>query len=220
MPTRLGNRAVMVAAAVVACGALGAALPSWLAVSDPLPARADAIFVFAGEAPERQRCAAELYRTGVAPRLVFSGGVVRGELLALGQPLTEAEVGARVAQSAGVPRDAMTVLPEGTSTWEDGLVLRRWVRDSGAREVVAVTSPLHSRRARRTLRLLLEPLGVNVHVLACGPRLAPTSGWWLDERPLIAVSNEALKMLLYGARHFAPAALGAAPSDRKLSDSP
>ena len=61
-----------------------------MTVSDPLPARADAIYVFPGEIPSRPLCAAELWRRGVAPRIVFSGGSLDRSLAAVGQPMTYA----------------------------------------------------------------------------------------------------------------------------------
>jgi len=220
MPARLGRVALALASVAIVCGVAFASLPSLLTVSDQLPASADAIFVFPGDAPERQRCAAELYRRGLAPVVVFSGGVVRGEVAALGQPLTEAEIGARVARDAGIPEAAMVVLPRGTSTWEDAETLRDWVAATGARRVVAVTSALHSRRARRSAQIALESLATDFRLLACGPRLAPTSGWWLEERPLVMVTNEALKLALYGVRHFAPHLLGGAPHGRSPAGTP
>jgi uncharacterized SAM-binding protein YcdF (DUF218 family) len=208
MPRRLARRTLVLGALVLGCGSLIAALPMLLVVSDPLPASADAIFVFAGDVPERPRCAAELYRRGLAPVMVFSGGVVRPELAAAGRPLSEAELDALVARGAGVPAEAEVVISAGTSTWEDAIVLRDWMAAAGARRVVAVTSALHARRARRTLRIVLGPAGGDVTLVACGPRLGIASAWWLEERALVAVANEALKLALYGVRYFAPHALG------------
>lgn len=209
---RLARIALVALALLAAIGALVPFLPSLLDVTDPVPASADAIFVFAGDVPERSRCAAELYRRGVASRVVFSGGVVRPEVAAVGQPLTEAALNARIARDAGVPESAVIVIPEGTSTWEDAEVLRRWSATSGAKRIVAVTSPLHARRARRTLRAVLGGDGIDVALVACGRRLGPASGWWWEERSLIAVSNEVLKLGLYAVRYFLPAAIGRSPA--------
>lgn len=187
------------------------ALPSFLVVADSLPARADAIYVFPGELPERVRCAAELYRRGIAPLVVFSGGSIRPELEVIGAPLTDAAVGALLAARSGVPASAEVVLPQGTSTWEDAGILRHWAEAAGSRQVVAVTSPLHSRRARHTLRLTLEPIGTRVFVVPCGPRLPTTGAWWLEERPLLSAVSEMLKLALYWVRYFAPTALGLTP---------
>jgi len=193
---------------LLAAGGAFLSLPTLMTVSDPLPARADAIYVFPGEIPSRPLCAAELWRRGVAPRIVFTGGSLDHSLAAVGQPMTDAEVGARIARAAGVPEAVEFIVPEGTSTWEDARALADWAEAHEAREIVAVTSPLHSRRARRSLRIALGAAGARVALLACGPR---TSGpaWWWDEHSLIAVFVEAAKTILYELRYFLPARLRA-----------
>ena len=211
MARRLLHRLVRLAMVIVPFAAGLAVLPRLLTVSDPLPSRADAIFVFAGDLPERARCAAELYRRGLAPLVVFSGAGIRPELVAVGRPLSDAAVGALVATAAGVPPAAERVIPLGTSTWEDAGVLRRWMQSAGARSVIAVTSPLHSRRARRSIRLALEPIGAEPSLIACGPRLPIGSAWWFAERPLIAVFTESAKLALYALRYFLPTSLGLSP---------
>ncbi|MEW6269396.1 MAG: YdcF family protein [Thermodesulfobacteriota bacterium] len=187
-------------------------LPHLLTATDPLPSRADAIFVFAGDVPARPRCAAELYARGLAPRVVFGGGRTLPELIAVERPMTDAAVNATIAMQAGLPIEAAVVLPEGTSTWEDAAVIRRWAEQNEARGVVAVTSPIHSRRARTTLRLAAGAAGFDVVVHACGEPLPPGSLWWLEERPLVQVANETLKLMLYIGRYFIPAWLGLRPA--------
>lgn len=187
-------------------------LPRLLTATDPLPPRADAIFVFAGDVPDRARCAAELYARGVAPLVVFGGGRLAPELIAVDRPMTDAAVNATVAMQAGLPIEATVVLPEGTSTWEDAGVLRRWAEGKGARTVVAVTSAIHSRRARLTLALAARPSGLELAVYSCGEPQGPASLWWLEERPLVQVSNETIKLGLYAARYLAPAWLGLGPA--------
>lgn len=190
-------------------------LPRLLTALDPLPPRADAIFVFAGDVPDRARCAAELHARGVAPKVVFNGSRVLPELIAVDRPMSDAAVNATVAMQAGLPIEAAVVLPEGTSTWEDAGVLRRWAEQNGARTIVAITSPIHSRRARATLALVSRSTGLQVSVYSCGQPLGPESLWWLQERPLVQVANESLKLGLYATRYLVPAwlGLGGAPGD-------
>ncbi len=186
-------------------------LPRVLSASDPLPAHADALYVFAGDVPDRPRCAAELYAKGVAPRVVFGGSRIAPELAAVERPMTDAAVNATIAMQAGLPIEAAVVLPEGTSTWEDAGVLRRWAEREDVRSIVAVTSPLHSRRARMTLDLVERASGVGIAVVACREPLSPGSLWWLEERPLVQVANETLKLGLYLVRYVLPARLGLRP---------
>jgi uncharacterized SAM-binding protein YcdF (DUF218 family) len=198
-------RLVLLALAVCAL----AWLPRALTVSEE-PARADVLFVFPGEVPGRARCAARLYREGLAPLLLFSGGRVAPELEVVGRPLPDAEVNAAIAAREGVPAEAIQVVAAGTSTWEDAGVLREWLRTHAAPEVLVVTSPIHSRRARHTLGIALDGTGARVRLTSCEPPASPGSFWWLEERPLVQVLNETAKLGLYAFRYFLPAALGLA----------
>jgi uncharacterized SAM-binding protein YcdF (DUF218 family) len=182
-------------------------LPRALSVA-AAPKPAELLFVFPGEVPGRARCAARLYREGVAPLVVFSGGRVTPELEVVGRPLTDAALNALIATGEGVPESAIRVVATGTSTWEDAGALRSVVLASPVREVLAVTSPIHSRRALATLEIALDGTGTHAAVTSCDEPFAPSSFWWLEERPLIQVLNESAKLVLYSLRYFVPAALG------------
>jgi uncharacterized SAM-binding protein YcdF (DUF218 family) len=173
--------------------------------------------------PARARCAAQLYRDGLAPLILFSGGRIAPELAVVGRPLPDAQVNAAVAAREGVPGPAIQVLSAGTSTWEDAGVLRSWLLAHPAHEVLAVTSAIHSRRALRTLRIALDGTGASVRITSCEPPASPTSLWWLEERPLVQVLNETAKLLLYTFRYFLPAAVGLLdppPSVRLAEEAP
>src|SRR2546428_11028848 len=71
----------VVLAALVAVALLGAG--RLLVVADPLPPRADAIVILAGSVPDRVLEAADLYRAGIAPRIVVTRERVRRGDLAL-----------------------------------------------------------------------------------------------------------------------------------------
>ncbi|HYV68031.1 MAG TPA: YdcF family protein [Myxococcales bacterium] len=167
----------------------------FLVVSDPI-APADAIYVFPGEVPHRAGCGAELFRAGVAPRVVLSGSKVHPSLAAVGISLSDAQVNAHILQGLDVPMEAITVLNEGTSTREDAEALRHWAAGQAqVHRVVAITSPAHSRRAKQTLDAVFRGSPVDVHIRSCPEGLGPD--WWHDEESLLQVTNEYLKMLYY-----------------------
>ena len=91
----------------------------------------------------RVRVAARLWSEGVAPRIVFTGGV--GDY-----PPSEAEVGARFAESLGVPRSAMLLESRSTSTEENARFAAEEL-GSGTR-VVVVSSAYHVFRCERVFR--------------------------------------------------------------------
>ena len=200
----VGRRAVLVALALGVGAAL--ALPlgleqvaRFLMVTDEL-APADALYVFPGGIPERAECAAQLFRQRIAPRVVVSGERVRPELEVIGMPLSDAELNARVLVSHGTPRDAIVVLEEGTSTFEDAASLHRWATATpGLRRILAVTSPTHTRRARRTLARAFRDSGIAIGVRPCPADV--TTDWWRHEDSLLRVINEYFKLAYYAVAH-------------------
>lgn len=185
-------------------------VPRLLATWDSPPSRAQAIYVFPGQVPERAECGAALYVEGVAPRVVFSGGRVDAELEAIGETIDDASLNARIAHERGVPRHAEVLLHTGSSTWEDAIALGSWMEAQRVRRVIAVTSPTHSRRAAYTLRMALGDLADEIHVYRCGSIYGPL--WWTRERSLVRVTLETLKFGFYVLRYFVPAAVGIDPT--------
>jgi uncharacterized SAM-binding protein YcdF (DUF218 family) len=87
----------------------------------------------------RVRTAVDLWERGVAPRLVFTGGV--GTF-----PPSEAAAAAALAASLGVPRSAIVIEDRSTSTEENA---RNAADKLDAARIVVVTDAYHVFRARR-----------------------------------------------------------------------
>ena len=135
---------------------------TFLVVADPLPARADAIVVLAGSVRDRTLEAAELYRSGIAPRVVVTREPLPRGSTALrdaGVELPEGDALARQALAGlGVPPSAIVTLRRRTqSTASEARTIARWACARGVRRLVVVTSPSHTRRARLILRRALGP---------------------------------------------------------------
>ena len=168
----------------------------WLVAEDPL-ARADLIVVLSGSIPDRPRHAAELYVKGYAPRLMCASSQVPQLLRAVGMPLTQAEVSARVLRANGVPADAILVVNRTTSTFEELTLVRDTLKRSGWRRVILVSSPTHLRRMRLTWDRLTE--GGEPRAILRATPYSPLhlDGWWRSERELISVQNEYAKIAYY-----------------------
>jgi uncharacterized SAM-binding protein YcdF (DUF218 family) len=141
---------LVVAAIVVALGA--AALPAvgrYLVVADPL-VPSDAVFVLSGKTPARELEAAQLYRRGLAPRVVLTRGrdpIAQARALA-GEP-TPQERAALALQHTGVPPSAIVRLTTVVDNTEQELrVQSEYARAQGFRRVILVSSPAHTRRVR------------------------------------------------------------------------
>ncbi|MCI0668913.1 MAG: YdcF family protein [Myxococcaceae bacterium] len=90
--------------------------------------------------------AVALYRAGVAPRLLFSGGVGS-------HPPSEARAAATLAVSLGVPPEACVLEEDSHSTAENARLSAEVLRRLGATRVVVVSDPYHLLRARQLFRL-------------------------------------------------------------------
>jgi uncharacterized SAM-binding protein YcdF (DUF218 family) len=95
---------------------------------------------------ERVRAGVELWRAGVAPRVVLSGGRTRGA------PRSESEAMGELARGLGLPDDALLLESESQTTYENAHRVAELLGARGWRRVVVVTTPFHLRRAVRWFR--------------------------------------------------------------------
>jgi vancomycin permeability regulator SanA len=113
--------------------------------------RADAIVVFGARAyadgrpsdalADRVRAGCELYRAGLAPRLIFSGGPGDGAV-------HETEAMRRMAVAMGVPAEAIVLDPAGVNTRATVEQVARWRDPFGVQHIVGVSHFYHLARIR------------------------------------------------------------------------
>lgn len=115
-----------------------------------------------GPAIERRMAEAiRLWREGLAPNLILSGGATLVQT-------PEAESMAAVARAAGVPDEALHLEARSTRTLENAVFTVEILRQRGWRRVMVVTDDFHMRRAVYCFRALGQP------VTAAGVRNALT----------------------------------------------
>lgn len=175
-----------------------------LVVADSLPPAADAIVVLAGSVPDRVLEAADLYRGGVAPRVVLTRERRRrGEarLRAAGVSLPE---GDELAHDAllrlGVPAQAIVILRRrNASTATEARTIARWACRERLGRLVVVTSRAHTRRARLILRQSLGP-GTALAVRPSRYDDFTPSRWWRVRHQAKVVLSEYQKLAHYWLR--------------------
>ncbi len=86
--------------------------------------------------------ALSLYREGLAPIVVVTGGIGEGD------QVSEATVGQQYLAAQGIPRQAIIVRPEGRSTQASITAVARWAEPLGIRRVLLVSDPFHMLRLR------------------------------------------------------------------------
>jgi uncharacterized SAM-binding protein YcdF (DUF218 family) len=96
--------------------------------------------------------AVEVYHSGLAPLLVFSGGL--GRLTQGVFPNPEAEVFADVAVSLGVPREKILIENQSTNTGENIVLTRKLLLEKGLhpQKIIIVQKPYMLRRAYATAK--------------------------------------------------------------------
>jgi uncharacterized SAM-binding protein YcdF (DUF218 family) len=114
--------------------------------------KADAILALGSNDLRVAVRAAELYRGGWAPLIIFSGGV--GRLTAGMWNKSEAEVFADEAMKNGVPRDKILIEPRSTNTGENVQFTKRLLDEKGIdpRSFILVQKPYMERRTFATFR--------------------------------------------------------------------
>ena len=95
----------------------------------------------------------ELYKSQLAPVLVFSGKQRGGE-----PTMTEAEIRTTLALTMGVPRDAIIKEEKANTTREESIRISAQLASRGVQDILLVTESPHMRRAK----YLFERAGIEV----------------------------------------------------------
>jgi len=197
-------RGALVTALLAIAAVMGAALVlagRFLVVADPLPTHADAIVMLAGSIPDRVLETAELYRSGVAPRVVVTRERLRAgdaALRARGVRLPEPdEMAVTALERLGVPERAIVRLRRRThSTESEAATIARWACRTRIGRLIVVTSRAHTRRSRLIFDRML---GGRMALIVRPSRFDSFSGrrWWRVRRDAKTVLYEWERLVHY-----------------------
>ncbi|HET6230659.1 MAG TPA: YdcF family protein [Longimicrobiaceae bacterium] len=114
--------------------------------------------------------AVELYRRGIAPRIIFTG---RCGLMDDDPPVTEAAAMAEMARGMGLPDEALLLEEEAKDTLGNAYFVReQFLEPNGWRSIRVVTSDFHMSRAAWVFRKILGP-GYDFSFMAAASGLSP-----------------------------------------------
>lgn len=175
--------------------ALGEAL-----VVDEAREPADVILVLGGSLPDRMIEAADLYRKGLAPKIVLGrepSNPGMDELARRGVHIPERdELNVEVAEKLGVPRSAIEVLDgRPTSTLGEAEILIPWMRRHKVERALLVTSKIHTRRSSLVYRHFAPEIDLTVCATPYDPFDPQT--WWHNRGQVRRVFFEYQKLLVY-----------------------
>jgi uncharacterized SAM-binding protein YcdF (DUF218 family) len=173
-----------------------------LRLADP-PRPADVIVVLAGGVgesgkagegyQERVQRAVELYRAGLAARMVFSSGYA--------YTFREPEVMKALAVALGVPPAAILLEERAANTRENATNVAAILRERGWGSLLLVSSPYHMRRARMTFRRVAPDLAVTLAPVVHSAFYAHEGGATAEQ--IGGILHEYLAILVYRLRGWA-----------------
>lgn len=175
-----------------------------LIASAPLE-RADAILVLGGSATyvERTQKAADLYKNGVARRVLLTNDGERGGWSSSERRNTPyVELARNNLIKEGVRAEDIEILePEVSGTIYEAEILARRAEESAWRELLLVTSAYHTRRARWTFERRFKAGGVECRIgiesAPVGAQTPKTFSWWLSPAGWNFVAGEYAKAAYY-----------------------
>jgi uncharacterized SAM-binding protein YcdF (DUF218 family) len=155
----------------------------WI-VSDPL-IHVEAIVILGGNSQTRPPVAADLYRRGLANKVLVS------------YP-SDYERNRAALLKLGVPASAIEAFGKAnTNTREEALALKEWAGRNGASVFVIPTEPFMTRRVRWIVRREFSGRPATIGVQPFDPPDYSHEGWWKTEKGSIAFQDEILKYLYY-----------------------
>jgi len=124
--------------------------------------------------------AVELYRAGLAPALVVTGGIGTGDRV------SEATVGLRYLRALAVPDSAIIVRPDGRTTDESMRSVAEWMHERELSRAILVSDPFHMARLR------IEARRADIQAVTSPTRTSPIMPGSRTEAGYLAL--EALKL--------------------------
>jgi uncharacterized SAM-binding protein YcdF (DUF218 family) len=165
----------------------------WI-VSDPTT-RADAIVVLGGGLEIRPFIAAELWRRGLADKILISQGSEEGAASMAGIS-SNGELNRLL--NLGVPAGAIEKFGiASTNTRDEAVALREWAERNAASVFIIPSEIFSARRVRWIFRRQFSGTAVSIEVPSFEPLDYARWNWWKTEKGLVAFRTEFLKYMYY-----------------------
>lgn len=168
--------------------------PPWslmakLLVVDERPEKVDVLITLSGDT-ERDLYAAELYRLGMAPKIIMSGCGSWAKQMA-----------AR-AVNAGAKAQDIILEEKAESTYENAVYSRDIVLKNGFKSAIVVSSPYHMRRAKLVFGRVFRNTGVKLIYCSTKDSGFNVDGQCKNEIDRQIVRSEYIKLVYYWFRYW------------------
>ena len=173
-----------------------------LIVEKPLE-QADAILVLGGSKVylERTQRAAELYKKGVASKILLTDDGGRAGWSNVEQrnpPFVELAKKELIAQGVAI-ENIEILLPQVTGTISEAQNLRKKIEETNWQKILIVTSAYHTRRSLWTFQNVLDEnkTEIGIEAVSPGQQTPKAFVWWLSPFGWSVVAGEYVKLIYY-----------------------
>ncbi len=169
---------------------------------EQIPRKADLIIVLNGRDTERSLAAVDLYKQGYANLIVIARLATQP-----GSDEFKRRVGdnfdgrtffQRAVEAMGVPKTSLVIIGNGvTSTYDEAIAARDFLREKGYKTMILVTSKWHSRRAYLTFQSVFKNENVTMTFYPTKYDTFDPRTWWKSRTDVKSVFSEYGKLLYY-----------------------
>jgi len=169
---------------------------AYLKLGCETPAESDVIIVLGGEMNgERTRKGAELYREGVAPKVMLSDGTKMSWRTTAIKEMYD------LAVLEGVPPEDLIQENRSRSTYENAVYSKELMRELGYDSAVVVTTDWHAKRSRFIFEKVYKGSGVELAYCGTPDARSDFTDWWKDGEKQQVVLTEWAKTLVYWTKY-------------------
>jgi uncharacterized SAM-binding protein YcdF (DUF218 family) len=166
-------------------------------VSDAVT-RADAIVVLGGNFHVRPLIAAEMYRRGLAKKILVSQTIDSQQ----GVSPIDSELNRTALLKLGVPPGAVeTFGTANRNTRDEAVALKEWAERNAASKFIIPTEIFSARRVRWIFRRELSGRAMRIEVPSFESPGYSSREWWKTEQGVIAFQNELIKYIYYRLKY-------------------
>jgi uncharacterized SAM-binding protein YcdF (DUF218 family) len=171
----------------------------WI-VSDPI-SRADAIVVLGGGLETRPFIAAQMWRRGLADKILISQSPEE-RTVSIGVMPSHSELNRQILLKLDIPADAIeTFGTANKNTRDEAVALREWTKRNAASAFIIPSEIFSARRVRWIFCHEFFGTAVNIKVPSIESPDYTRGDWWKTEQGLIAFQNEVLKYVYYRLKY-------------------
>jgi uncharacterized SAM-binding protein YcdF (DUF218 family) len=160
------------------------------------------LFVLSGDPWDRGNEAVQLYKQGLAEKIVCTGENIPRLFLIANIQYPESELTRMNIIAQGVPGDDVILLNKGTSTKEEADYILDYCRQNNIKKIAIVSTKFHTRRVKKTFSKKFREAGIELIIRGAPSSAYDESRWWQNEEGLIFVNNEYIKIMYYWLKGY------------------